>query len=90
VSCVRLLVPADAAELASGALWEHEPVAVGEESRPDGLVSLLAGFPDAATAAQVVAAMPPAWAPTLEAAPDEAGWRDAWRAHAEVVVVGPV
>lgn len=90
MSCVRLVVAADDVDRASGALWAHEPIAVGEELLADGRVSLLAGFVDTATAAQVAAALAPTWEATLEAAPDEAEWRDAWRAHAEVVVVGDV
>jgi ribosomal protein L11 methyltransferase len=90
MSCLRLVVAADDVDRASGALWEHDPIAVGEEALADGRVSLLAGFVDSATAAQVAAALAPRWEATLEAAPDEAGWRDAWRAHAEVVVVGGI
>lgn len=90
MGCVRLLVAGDEVDEASGALWAHEPLAVGEEVLDDGRVSLLAGFPDAATAAQVVAALPRRWLPTVEAVPDEASWRDAWRAHAEPVTVGRV
>lgn len=90
MSCVRIVVAPGEVDAASGELWAHDPVAVGEEVRADGSVSLLAGFADAATAAQVAAALPTRWSPAVEAAPDEAAWRDAWRAHAEVVVVGRV
>jgi ribosomal protein L11 methyltransferase len=34
--------------------------------------------------------LPHRWLPSLEAAPDEASWRDAWRAHADVVEVGSI
>ncbi|MGD9798215.1 MAG: 50S ribosomal protein L11 methyltransferase [Acidimicrobiia bacterium] len=90
MSCVRIVVAPGEVDAASGELWAHDPVAVGEEVRVDGSVSLLAGFADAATAAQVAAALPTRWSPAVEAAPDEAAWRDAWRAHAEVVAVGRV
>jgi ribosomal protein L11 methyltransferase len=90
VSCLRLTVDTADADLASGALWAHEPIAVAEEAAADGRVSLLAGFADVATAAQVAAALPARWSPTLEAAPADSEWRDAWRVHAEVIVVGHV
>jgi ribosomal protein L11 methyltransferase len=90
VSCARLVVAVGEVDLASGALWDHDPIAVEEEALGDGRVSLLAGFADAATAAQVVAALPARWEPTVEAAPPDATWRDAWRAHAEALTVAGI
>jgi ribosomal protein L11 methyltransferase len=72
-------VPAD---VIADALWAHGPASVLEG---DG--QLEAGFASAAAASRVAAALP--WPATVEIVDDES-WRDAWRAHAEVVRVGPL
>lgn len=83
---VRVVVAEGAeADAASGELWLHGPAAIEERPAGEGRVELLAGFADEPAAERVAAAIsfPSALAP----APDEASWRDAWKAYATPVVV---
>lgn len=89
VHLVRVVVAAGApADAAAGELWLHGPAAVEERAAGEGTVELVAGFADEAAAARVADAL--RWPATIEPAPDEATWRDSWRAHAQAVVVGRV
>lgn len=75
------LDPVAAAELASLRLWDLGATAVGEQSGPDGTLSLVASFPTPQAARTVAASLGVA---AEEVAPD---WRDAWREYAEAVEV---
>jgi ribosomal protein L11 methyltransferase len=88
MGCVRLIAPADEVDEASGLLWLHDPLAVSETPGGGNSVELLAGYIDAATAAMVAASLPARWRPEVVPVPDEATWRDAWRADATPVVEG--
>jgi ribosomal protein L11 methyltransferase len=89
VHLVRVVVePGAEADAAAGALWLHGPAAVEERQSAEGRIELVAGFADEAAAERVAAAL--RWPAATEPAPDEATWRDAWRAHARPVVVGRV
>jgi ribosomal protein L11 methyltransferase len=90
MGCVRLIASADEVDEASGRLWLHEPLAVSETPAPGGSVELLAGYVDAATAAMVAATLPARWRPEVVPVPDEATWRDVWRAGATPVVEGDI
>lgn len=86
---MRVVVEAGAeADAAAGELWLHGPAAVEERPAGEGRVELLAGFADEEAARRVAAAL--RWPSSTEPAPDEASWRDAWRAYAQPVVVGRV
>lgn len=89
VHLVRVIVEAGPeAEAAAGDLWLHGPAAVEERTAGEGCVELVAGFADEAAASRVAAAL--RWSAAVEPAPDEATWREAWRAYARPVVVGGV
>lgn len=86
---VRVVVSVgDDADAASGELWLHGPAAIEERPAGEGRVELLAGFADEAAAERVAAAL--SFPSVVSPAPDEAAWRDAWKAYATAVVVGDV
>ena len=72
-----------AADLAALALWDAGASAVAEE---DG--ALVAGFPTDEDVRRAGERLAPTWPVRVVDPGDE--WRDAWRAHASVVRVGPL
>jgi ribosomal protein L11 methyltransferase len=80
---VRLVVPAEAAELAADALWQHRPSAVLEEPWSDGQVRLTADVHDVLGVGELGERWP---LERLEV--DGDAYLDAWRAWARPVRAG--
>ncbi|WCO68313.1 50S ribosomal protein L11 methyltransferase [Iamia majanohamensis] len=86
VRVVEVDVADDEVDLASGLLWSAGVTAVAEHPAPAGGVRLRAALPDGGVSA-VEGAIEGRWAVRVVDVADDG--LDAWRAHAQVVTVGP-
>jgi ribosomal protein L11 methyltransferase len=83
---VRVDVPAELSEEASAELFDLGALGVEERDATtlhrgaEGKVTLVASFPDHATAHKAINALDPTWSPALEEIVGD-GWRDAWKEH---------
>lgn len=81
---LRVEVPPEDVDLASGLLWLAGATAVEERAGPGGAVTLVAAVPGEA---QVLDRLAERWPVSVVPAGPEAHWRDAWRPWATAVPV---
>lgn len=84
---VAVDVAHDRAELVADLLWTAGAAGIEEQAAP-GAVRLLAGFPDAISAAAAMAALARAGVAGAQAGPIDDDGLDAWREHATAVRAG--